>query len=94
MKPLRLALLMIPVALAGCSATVKPAEPVTTIKEVPVPVPCVKDVPVAPLLTHDALGRATPIDILYSAALTDKDKLRLYADQLLIQVKACAVIPR
>lgn len=80
--------------VSGCfaSAPVKPVDPV--IKEVPVPVACVERVPQAPQLEHDRLGKSAPLDLLHAAALADKDRLQLYANDLLVQVKACAVIPK
>lgn len=78
--------------LTGCFASA-PVQP-PSIKEVPVPVPCVDHVPEEPRLEHDALGRAAPLDVLYAAALRDRDNLLLYSGNLRVQVVACSVIPK
>lgn len=94
MKIKRCLLFAVTMLVSGCFASAPVKAPEPTIKEVPVPVACVERIPVAPLLQHDQLGRKAPLDLLHAAALADKDKLQLYANELLIQVKACAVIPR
>lgn len=87
-------ILWVVLALGGCTAApVAPVEP-TRIKEVPVPVPCVGQIPEAPVLVHDQLDSTFPLDVLYGSALKDKTALELYAGKLLIQVKACSVIPK
>lgn len=75
--------------LTACSS-VKPLE---KIVEIPVPVPCVKQVTAYPILYHDTLNADYPINELYSAALKDMTALKDFADLLNFEVQACSKIP-
>ena len=79
--------------LAGCPGRVVEQVP-GPVREVPVPVACVGQVPERPVLVHDELGPDYPLDGLYGAALQDRTALELYASKLEIEVKACATIPK
>lgn len=94
MNMLRTLLLLALLTIGGCGNQPPKIDPLPTIKEVPVPVACVDQVPERPRLEHDNLDASYPVDILYTAALKDKSVLELYTNKLEVQVKACAVIPK
>lgn len=88
MKPLHVVLLASLLALTACQTCEPLVE--THIKEVPIPVPCVKQVPVKPAMVHDTLTADYPLDVLYATALSDLTKYKQYALNLEIEVNACA----
>lgn len=83
-----LASLGLAAVLAGCGS----APPATQIIKVPVPVPCVKDTPVAPMYEFDKLPLDAPAGAKVLALARDWPRGRKYEGELEAAISGC--VPR
>ena len=73
--------------LAGCSAPL----PRTVEVRVPVPVPCVSEIPARPALAWDDLAGA-PVYEQVRALLIDSGRLVVHSDELRAVLEACRAV--
>lgn len=86
---MKLAALVLAVALAGCATTPPEPEIRTVTVDRPIPVPCRVAVPEEPAWAMDAIAPGADVDALMAAALAELEQRIGYEIRLLAALASC-----